>query len=73
MTKYAFKIRNHHGVCIDKLHIYGRSEDESKRKLMQMYPRWEIVDTSIVNTTAVNDNFSERGSYEDIINLIART
>ena len=39
MTKYVYKIRCSNGAIVDSLQIYGKTEDDARAKLMQMYNR----------------------------------
>lgn len=68
MTKYAFQIRSRNGVVVDNLQIAGQDENDALRKLRQMYPGCEILESRIA--------FPERAatsSYEEVLNLIAST
>jgi hypothetical protein len=66
MTKYVYQIRSRNGAIVDNLQIYGRTEEEAKRKLQQMYRNCEILDTRIVMPErAANSN------YEEVLSLIA--
>jgi hypothetical protein len=65
MTKYVYQIRSRNGAIVDNLQIYGRSEDEAKRKLRQMYLNCEILDSRVLapERTGISN-------YEDVLNLI---
>ena len=65
ITKYVYQIRSRNGSVVDNLQIYGRNEEEAKRKLEQMYRNCVILESRIA--------FPERtsnSSYEDVLNLI---
>ncbi|MEE9331518.1 MAG: hypothetical protein V3U89_04720 [Methylophilaceae bacterium] len=47
MTKYVYKIRCANGAVVDSLQIYGKTEEDSKRKLMQMYLNCKILNVSV--------------------------
>lgn len=67
-SKYAFRIRTRLGVLVDNLMIHGRDEVEAQKKLLQMYPRCEIVDC-VCHRAGVRVPVA---SFEEIANLIAR-
>jgi len=67
MTKYVYQIRCRNGAIVDNLQIYGRDEDEAKRKLQQMYHNCEILTSRIARPDRVGG-----ASYEDILNLISK-
>ncbi|MFW5440540.1 MAG: hypothetical protein ACKE5M_07620 [Methylophilaceae bacterium] len=50
MIKYVYKIKCSNGAVVDHLQIYGKTEDDAKRKLMQMYRNCEILNTSIATS-----------------------
>ena len=65
LTKYLYQIRSRNGAIVDNLQIYGRTEDEAREKLNQMYHHCEILSTQVA--------MSERSihtSYEDVLDLI---
>lgn len=66
MTKYMFQIRSRNGVIVDNLQIYGRDENDALRKLNQMYPHCETLDSRIASPERVANS-----SYEDVLSLIA--
>lgn len=66
MTKYVYQIRSRNGAVVDNLQIYGRSEEDAKRKLEQMYRNCEILDAKV----ALPER-AATSSYEDVLNLIA--
>ena len=47
MTKYVYKIRCSNGAVVDNLQIYGKTEEDSRAKLLQMYPNCEVLNISI--------------------------
>ena len=66
MTKYVYQIRSRNGADVDNLQIYGRTEDEAKRKLEQMYHHCEIIDSHVAMPER-----SANSSFEDVLSLIA--
>jgi len=68
MTKYVFQVRSRNGAVVDNLQIYGRDEDDAIRKLQQMYRHCEILDSRIASPERVTNS-----SYEDVLNLIAKS
>ena len=66
MTKYVFQIRSRNGAVVDNLQIYGRNEDEAKRKLEQMYHHCKVIDSRIAMPERTVNS-----SFEDVLNLIA--
>lgn len=66
ITKYVYQIRSRNGSVVENLQIYGRNEEEAKRKLEQMYRNCVILDSHI----ALPERTSH-SSYEDVLNLIA--
>jgi hypothetical protein len=65
LTKYLYQIRSRNGAIVDNLQIYGRTEDEARVKLNQMYHHCEILSTQV----AMLDR-SLHSSYEDVLDLI---
>lgn len=66
MTKYVYQVRSRNGVIVDNLQIYGRDENDAVRKLQQMYPHCEILDTKIATPER-----SANPNYDEVLNLIA--
>lgn len=66
MTKYVYQIRSRNGAIVENLQIYGRTEEEAKKKLQQMYRNCEILDTRVVSPER-----STSSSYEEVLTLIA--
>lgn len=66
ITKYVYQIRSRNGSVVENLQIYGRSEEEAKRKLEQMYRNCVILDSRV----ALPERTSH-SSYDDVLNLIA--
>lgn len=66
MTKYIYQIRSRNGAVVDNLQIYGRTEEEAKRKLEQMYRNCVILETRVARP-----QMTATSSYEDVLNLIA--
>ena len=65
MTKYVYKIRCSNGAIVDHLQIYGKTEEASREKLLQMYRNCEILDIS----TATNGRDLST-DYDDVLNRI---
>jgi len=65
MTKYVYKIRCNNGAIVDHLQIYGKTEEASREKLLQMYRNCEILDIS----TATNGRDLST-DYDDVLNRI---
>lgn len=63
--KFNFKIRTRHGLLVDKLVIHGRTLADAERKLMQMYPRCEIVDPD--GQTGVARILARRGGEPSVL------
>lgn len=66
MTKYVYQIRSRNGAIVENLQIFGRTEEEAKKKLQQMYRNCEILDTRVVAPER-----STNSSYDEVLNLIA--
>ena len=66
MTKYVYQIRSRNGAIVENLQIYGRTEEEAKKKLQQMYRNCEILDTRVVGPER-----STNSSYDEVLSLIA--
>jgi len=65
MTKYCYKIRSRNGAIVDGLQIYGRTEQEARVKLNQMYHNCEVISAGELNLDR-----SVNSSYEDVLDLI---
>lgn len=66
LTKYVYQIRSRNGAVVDNLQISGRTEDEARAKLQQMYRHCEILDTKMLAPERVSS-----ASYEDVLSMIA--
>jgi hypothetical protein len=65
MTKYMYKIRCSNGAVVDHLQIYGKTEEDSRAKLMQMYRNCVILNVSTaVNTKRLTTD------YDDVLDHI---
>ena len=65
MTKYVYKIRCCNGAVVDNLQIYGKAEQDSRAKLLQMYRNCEVLNISIAaNSRQLSTD------YEDVLNRI---
>ncbi len=65
MTKYAFQVRSRNGVVVDNLQISGHDEEDAIRKLRQMYPHCEVLESKIVSPERASNS-----SYEEVLSLI---
>lgn len=65
MTKYVYKIRCSNGALVDHLQIYGKTEEDSREKLLQMYRNCEVLDISIA--TNARDLSTD---YDDVLDSI---
>lgn len=68
ITKYVYRIRTQNGAVVDNLQIYGKDESESLKKLQRMYHRCEVLETRMLAPER-----SANASYEDVLDLIAKT
>jgi DNA-nicking Smr family endonuclease len=66
MTKYIYQIRSRNGAVVDNLQIYGRTEEEARRKLEQMYRNCVILETRVARPERAANS-----SYEEVLSLIA--
>ena len=66
VTKFAFRIRTRTGSLVDRLSIHGRDRDDATRKLMQMYPGCEILETWIETPQIRTGSYS----LDDVVDLI---
>jgi hypothetical protein len=65
MTKYVYKIRCINGAIVDNLQIYGKTEEDSRTKLMQMYRNCEVLNIAIAaNSRQLSTD------YDDVIDRI---
>ena len=46
-VKYIYQIRSRNGVIVNNLQIYGRTEEEARQKLEQMYRNCEVLESGI--------------------------
>lgn len=65
MTKYVYKIRCNNGAVVDQLQIYGKTEDASREKLLQMYRNCQVLNVSV----AENARHSST-DYDDVLDQI---
>lgn len=65
MTKYVYKIRCNNGAIVDNLQIYGKTEDDSRAKLTQMYRNCEVLNIAIA---AIPRQLST--DYDDVLDRI---
>lgn len=65
MTKYLYKIRCSNGAIVDHLQIYGKTEGDSREKLMQMYRNCEVLSATVApNPRQLSTD------YDDVLNSI---
>lgn len=67
LVKYIYRIRSRNGVIVNNLQIYGRTEEEARQKLEQMYMYCEVIESRVAPLEH-NGNFS----YEDIMDVISK-
>jgi hypothetical protein len=65
MTKYVYKIRCSNGAIVDSLQIYGKTEDDARAKLMQMYFNCEVLNISIAENSRQSST-----DYDDVLDRI---
>ncbi len=65
LTKYVYQIRCRNGAMVDNLQIYGRNQQEARRKLQQMYHHCEILEERVAQAERMG-----AVSYEDVLNII---
>jgi len=66
-VKYIYQIRSRNGVIVNNLQIYGRTEEEAREKLLQMYRHCEILDYGVATV-----EYSANSSYEEILDVISK-
>lgn len=64
--KYVYQIRSRNGVVVNNLQIYGRTEEEAREKLMQMYHHCEILACNMVAEHYASSN------YEEVLDVITK-
>lgn len=64
--KYGFRIRTRGGVTVDNLSIHAGNDADACRKLQQMYPGCQILET----WHGKNHLGGHQASFEEIIDLI---
>lgn len=64
--KYIYQIRSRNGVIVNNLQIYGRTEEEAREKLMQMYHHCEILECNMAAEHYANS------SYEEVLDVITK-
>lgn len=66
--KYLYTIRSANGVIVKNLQVYGKTQEDADKKIMQMYRFCEILSCEPLSTyKTTNPN------YEDILNSIIRS
>lgn len=66
-VKYIYQIRSRNGVVVNNLQIYGRTEEEARQKLEQMYRYCEVIESSVAQV-----GHSGHVSYEDVMDTISK-
>ena len=66
-VKYIYQIRSCNGVIVNNLQIYGRTEEEARQKLEQMYRNCEILESGVAPVEH-NGHFN----FEDIMDTISK-
>ena len=64
--KFGFRIRTRGGVTVDNLSIHAGNDADACRKLQQMYPGCQIIDTWHGTKRLGNPG----ASFEDVVDLI---
>jgi hypothetical protein len=64
-VKYVYQIRSRNGVVVNNLQIYGRTEEDAREKLMQMYMHCEILESAVAAA-----EYYGNSSDEDILDVI---
>jgi len=67
LVKYVYQIRSRNGVVVNRLQIYGYTEEEARSKLMQMYRNCEILEFSVAAIEHAGSS-----SYEEILDTISK-
>lgn len=67
LVKYIYRIRSRNGVIVNNLQIYGRTEDEARQKLEQMYRYCEVIESRVAPLEH-NGSFS----YEEVMDMISK-
>lgn len=73
LIRYGFRIRSRNGIIVEKLLIMGRSLDDARLKLRQMYPGCEILGTwnEVPGRPGTHLTSSvPKASFEEIADLI---
>jgi DNA polymerase II large subunit len=66
-VKYIYQIRSRNGVVVNNLQIYGRTEEEARQKLEQMYRSSEVIESGVAP-----DEHNGHFSYEDVMDIISK-
>ena len=67
-TKFGFRIRTRSGAAVDNLLILAKDPSEAERKLRQVYPGCEILETRQQVSLGPR---SGPLTYEDVVDLIS--
>jgi len=65
LTKYVYKIRCSNGAVVDQLQIYGKTEDASREKLLQMYRNCQVLNVSVAQNARQSST-----DYDDVLDRI---
>ena len=72
MLRYGFRIRVRNGAVVEKLLILGRDEADARRKVMQMYPHSEVLNSWQEGQPGIPGNAAAKATFEEIVDLINR-
>jgi hypothetical protein len=66
--RFGFRIRTRSGAVVDNLSILGKDPSDAERKLLQVYPGCEILETR--QQSALGPR-SGPVTYEEVVDLIS--
>lgn len=66
LEKFGFRIRAQNGAVIERILIQALSEEDSRSKLLRMYPRSEILSTWMESDPVTQTH----KSFEDLADLL---
>ncbi len=67
-TKFGFRIRTRGGATVDNLSIIGNDQSEAERKLRQIYPGCEILET---RQQVAGGSRNGAVTYEEVVDLLS--
>jgi hypothetical protein len=68
LSKYRFRIRTRSGTPVENLVVHARDQDEAERKINQMYPQCEILESKRIFAAIGGD----AANLDSIISQISR-